>query len=360
MKDLVLLCWISVVSLVSLVGCGGPLPVQGPGAVGTSTWVVTHPAGIDDPVPPESGPRRVSVQAWYPAQGEAGQIKEGAAFQSPDAPVLFFVHGSLSTREAHTSLGQELASRGFVVIAANHAGIARESLLPGDQDRGVHEAWEETLSSGDILLAANTDVYRRGVAVTRADVRLIMEQAPRHLPGLEMRELAFGGHSFGAQVATELCRQEPRCEALVNLDGPLLNDQSGVDARGRAILSPRGVDAPTLIVSTGKITSQPGAALAWASLDAFAPQVKGEVTHLHMAQAGHMDVTDFPLVFGSWLGGVMMGETSVSGVDPERSVGAANLAIRLFLEQQLQSGAVHPRGALDVYPELLVLKHHHP
>lgn len=347
-----------VVSAVS--GPGGALPAQGPGAVGTSTWVLTHPPSLDDPVPPERGPRQISVQAWYPTQGEAGAVKEGASLSAPDAPVLFFVHGSMSTREAHTSLGQELASRGFVVLAANHAGIARESLLPGDGDRGIHEAWLESMQSGDVLVAANTDTYRRGVAVAQADVRRMLETAPEHLPGLKVERIAFGGHSFGAQVAAGLCREEARCVAFVNLDGPLLGDQRGADPRGRAILAPRPVAAPTLIVSTGKTAAldQPGAREAWASLDDFAPLVRGEVTFLHMEEAGHMDVTDFPLVFGSWLGQLMAGEASVSGVDAERSVGAANLAICLFLEQQLMGRAVHPREATEAYPEL-VLRYHH-
>lgn len=41
----------------------GPLAPTGPLGVGTTTWVMEHPTSLDDPLPPEDGPRRVPVQA---------------------------------------------------------------------------------------------------------------------------------------------------------------------------------------------------------------------------------------------------------------------------------------------------------
>ncbi|MCB9741220.1 MAG: alpha/beta fold hydrolase [Alphaproteobacteria bacterium] len=345
-----------------LLGCAaGPLSPGGPQAVGTTTWVVEHPATLVDPLPPEEGPRRVPVQAWYPTgDAEPGELLEDAALLDPSAPVLVFVHGGGSERAMHASLFEDLASHGYVAIAADHPGVSRAARYPDQRTVKAHEDYVATMDSGDTLIAAAQPLFPELVDLMRADVALALDALPPGLDGLDTERLAVGGHSLGASVALDLCRDDARCVLYVNLDGPPLIDQVGVDAQGRAVLEAQSLDLPTVIVSTGLYAEHvPGAAQAWAALDAQAERVEGPVLHWHIAEAGHLDVTDLPLMMPQGLARRLFGEASIGHIDPVETLAAANDAMRLSLDRWLACDADATPEAVDALHPELVLRHEH-
>jgi dienelactone hydrolase len=125
-----------------------PAP-SGPHAIGTARYEVSED-GYVDPYAPAPAPRRVPVQAWYPAQvtdgpGEPGLDEElraalsamtrvpkfllrpgrtAAIVNAPAVPgrypVLIFNHGYGSFQKQSTSLLGELASHGYVVLSVGH------------------------------------------------------------------------------------------------------------------------------------------------------------------------------------------------------------------------------------------------
>jgi len=125
-------------------------PPSGPHAVGTTRYEVTA-AGLLDPYSSTPTPRRVPVQAWYPAVPGTGRAPElyldealraalsevtkvpkfllpkNPSKSAPDAaaapgryPVLVFNHGFGSFQKQSASLMEELASHGYVVLSVGH------------------------------------------------------------------------------------------------------------------------------------------------------------------------------------------------------------------------------------------------
>jgi len=120
---------------------------SGPHSVGTTRFEVSEPGYLEAL---STGPRRVPVQAWYPAEktdaprepalGEAVRaalaewtgvpkflLRPGESFSVMDAPVvpgrypvLLFNHGFASFQQQSASLLQELASHGYVALSIGH------------------------------------------------------------------------------------------------------------------------------------------------------------------------------------------------------------------------------------------------
>jgi predicted dienelactone hydrolase len=138
-------------AFLGLSGCATIVPgPSGAHGIGTTHFELSEP-GYSDPYAPAPTPRRIPVQAWYPAQAADGGARElylddalvaglaeltGAPKfllpQNPsrsvvDAPavpgrypVLVFNHGLGSFQKQSASLMEELASHGYVVLSVGH------------------------------------------------------------------------------------------------------------------------------------------------------------------------------------------------------------------------------------------------
>lgn len=138
-------------ALALLGGCATVIPgPSGPHAIGTTRFDVGEPE-YADPYAPSPAPRRVPVQAWYPAQPASGGAREpylddalvaalsdatgvpkfllsrrpsnsivDAAAAQGRFPVLVFNHGLGSFQKQSASLMEELASHGYVVLSVGH------------------------------------------------------------------------------------------------------------------------------------------------------------------------------------------------------------------------------------------------
>ena len=182
----------------------------GPYAVGRSTQQVT------DPDRPE---RTLTVEVWYPAASAAEPtpyelvpgVEFAADLSTVDAPpsdeapfpVLVFSHGSGGLRQQSATIVETVASHGFVVVAADHAGnTAIDRLLGTETDFGV--------SARNRIL----------------DVVLLLDEveAGRLAGGLaDPDRVAVMGHSFGGFTALAVAggyddiAADPRVDAIVPL-----------------------------------------------------------------------------------------------------------------------------------------------
>ncbi|HSP03756.1 MAG TPA: alpha/beta fold hydrolase [Acidimicrobiales bacterium] len=182
----------------------------GPYAVGRSTQQVT------DPDRPE---RTLTVEVWYPAAAPAEPtpyelipgVEFAADLSTVDAPpsdeapfpVLVFSHGSGGLRQQSATIVETVASHGFVVVAADHAGnTAIDRLLGTETDFGV---------------SARNRVL---------DVVLLLDEveAGRLAGGLaDPDRIAVMGHSFGGFTALAVAggyddiAADPRVDAIVPL-----------------------------------------------------------------------------------------------------------------------------------------------
>lgn len=257
-------------------------PPSGPHALGTTRFDV-------------SGARRIPVQAWYPAAAGTGPtepylddelraalsdltrvpkflLPQNPSYSVVNAPavpgrypVLIFNHGFASFQKQSTSLLEELASHGFVVLSVGHPSESLVVQYAGgtvERHRADHPAWVETragvkdleknVREVEPLLsraratrepATLREVMREVAAhrsyavlepvleVWRADTLAVMDQLgrldsgelPTPLRGLVRAEaLGLFGHSLGGILSGQLAMTDARVRAGMNYDGAQL------------------------------------------------------------------------------------------------------------------------------------------
>jgi pimeloyl-ACP methyl ester carboxylesterase len=127
-------------------------------------------------------------------------------------PLLLFSHGEQMDAFLYSSLNEELASRGFVVVAVDHPGAALFSAYP----------------DGTVVPYSQAGQSLRGRVVDRAaDLQFVRGQVLKlNVGGRRLKDLVSGrvgvfGHSTGGIAAALMCQQAPVVDACLNLDGRL-------------------------------------------------------------------------------------------------------------------------------------------
>jgi predicted dienelactone hydrolase len=245
-----------------------PAPT-GPYAVGTTTLELVRPAS--DAYALE---RRLLVKTWHPAEPAPGGRFEplwaelrspgmpaplrlalgyfdgmethscpGAPIRIADAPypLVIYNHALVSSPSDNTLLAEELASRGFIVVAVSHRDHAAEQAalqeaIPAEErarDQALYAAWraatdraERARVMGEIYANSSgmAEVVRRRTADT-AFVLDRIEAVLAAIPGAgeatiaDLDRVGAVGFSIGGAVATRWCMTDPRCRAAANLDG---------------------------------------------------------------------------------------------------------------------------------------------
>jgi predicted dienelactone hydrolase len=219
-------------------------------------WPVTH-AHVGAPVHPRAG-------GW---------------------PVVLFSPGQGGERSDTTSLVEDLASRGYVVVTIDHI-----------HDCNVVELPDGRVETSAITFTPETElqVTIKGVESRAADVRFILDQLavitaggnPDHehrpLPrglrgGLDLRRVGMFGHSDGGSTTGHVMHDDPRIIAGVDLDGTFWTQQ-GTD----------GSDRPLLLF--GEQDLAPLEASSWAE---FLKNQRGPKLQLSLLGSKHLTFTDF-------------------------------------------------------------------
>ena len=186
--------------------------------------------------------RQVVVQIWYPAQPSRSPIApyvprlsayrkawERAAFAAAThaqthshvnapvvagrrAPVVLLSHGWEETRTSYTSLGEDLASRGFAVFGVDHPYMGRIALASGQ----VTAAREDQFHSPAEIM----DYYGRDLQFVIDRIAKLESEDPILAHSLDLSRLAAIGHSSGFSAVSNACSHDPRIKACVNIDAP--------------------------------------------------------------------------------------------------------------------------------------------
>jgi len=245
-------------------------PPTGPYAIGTTEVHLTDIRRAD---PWEPGKRReLMVSVWYPTRATQRQYSAyaqpavapalgaelasylGLPGDSVDLaastthartgakpcgrhPVLLYSPGSGASRVIGTNQAEELASRGYVVVAIDHTGEAPVE-FPGGRVVGARVPWDEP---GAVKKATDTRV---------ADVRFVVDSLPglprRLNRAMDLRRIGMFGHSMGGSTAASAMLLDRRIDAGVNLDGGMY------DGDGPSEVTRRGLDRPFLLVGAGR------------------------------------------------------------------------------------------------------------
>jgi dienelactone hydrolase len=155
----------------------------------------------------------------------------------PSYPVLVYSHGWNGFRNLDTSLMQELASYGYVVVSVEHTYGAMVSVFPdGRVAYNNPDALPFGVSDEVYYAAANQLVtqWADDIAFTldTLDEMNAGDTAHGFRGGLDLERLGVFGHSFGGGASVEFCARDPRCQAGVGLDAYVISVTESVRREG--------------------------------------------------------------------------------------------------------------------------------
>ncbi|MFE2107359.1 alpha/beta hydrolase family protein [Kitasatospora sp. NPDC059463] len=328
---------------------GGPvlrLPAPGgPHPVGLRTVALTDPARTD---PWVGGPREVMLTVLYPARSVRGlprapqltpaEAREFAGYAplvhpglpGPGAvdwgsvlthgypaapplpgrrPVLVYSPGGGDSRTLGTSLAEDLASHGRVVVLVDHPGDASQVELPS----GLRTT---------VLTGPPDPATFRTMTDTRiADLRLVLDRLGTLplAPVMDLGRIGLYGHSAGGTAVVHAARGDHRVGAVANLEGYLDLDPA-----------PAGADRPLLLFRSELFEGAARIEASWAGLPG---------RRALLADANHWAFTDYgPLVAGLRAAGLVTAATRdalVGTGDPRAALARVRRGVGAFFARHL-------------------------
>jgi predicted dienelactone hydrolase len=235
-------------------------PPTGPYAVGTHEYLWIDQARQDPFTKDPKVRRRLIVRVWYPAEAVPGAekakyildpnefseksdyrpfagVKTNAVTDAPMVkskapfPVLVYQPGGGTQRFIGTFETEELASRGYVVVSADHPGFSETVRFPD----GTPFAPDQHLvppQKGDFRddVKKNWDWLNDEVFPTwTADAVFTLDKIEQlnKTPGqifqsrLDLSRIGMFGWSFGGAESVEMSIDDPRVKAVIDQDGQI-------------------------------------------------------------------------------------------------------------------------------------------
>ncbi|WP_116202572.1 alpha/beta hydrolase [Amycolatopsis circi] len=184
----------------------------------------------------------------------------GAPAEPVRRPVVLYSPGLGDPRTLGTSVAEDLASHGYVVVTVDHPGETSEVDLPGRLPRTIKDLPADPRTS--------PSVFRTMMTTRFADLRFVLDELEslaaggnpdaekRTLPdsldrALDLRRVGMYGHGAGGATAAEALYEDPRIDAAADLDGYLdyLPDSPGQDGELLPVAA-HGVHRPVLLLGT--------------------------------------------------------------------------------------------------------------
>ncbi|WP_243795192.1 alpha/beta hydrolase [Saccharopolyspora gloriosae] len=339
-----------------------PAPT-GPAPVGSGTVHLRDESRQDPWVPAVE--RELMVTLWYPATEPAGEptryvtpeesrlylelqaehggrpiepaeilstvrthAKVGApALRTPDGhPLVVLSPGFSWPRATLSGLGEELASRGYVVALIGHNHESAGTAFP---DGRVTEC-----------VACEVQDMPRVVRTRSDDVRFVLDELvgdPRFGELIDERRIGMVGHSVGGASASAAMVADSRIDAGVNLDGTFFEPLSSEIRRpflmfGAGVHGPGGVDG---------------------SWDATWEHLSGWKRWITLNGSGHGSATDLSMLVDQY--GIRYPGEPLPGA---RGAELGNRYVTAFLDQHLR-GQARPilDGPTEENPEALFWHH---
>lgn len=253
-----------------------PAPT-GKSPVGRKSFAWTDASRAEPWIDNAAGKRELLLHVWYPANPSArpetsayypglpqlgdqfkwyerfvlGSVRsrilakaEFAPPQSP-APVLLFSTGAGNATEFYTSILEDLASHGFVVIAMEHTHEGQGQVFPDGRIARPESRRQEPVAGSPTFSSDFGQFYRRRIDVRARDAIFVLDELTR--PGkddsmlggrIDSSRVGILGHSIGGVAACEAARRDRRFRAVANLDGLVASLPMYMEPAGSAMNAP--------------------------------------------------------------------------------------------------------------------------
>lgn len=154
-------------------------------------------------------------------------------------PVIMFSPAGFSPL-SYSSLTEDLASHGYIVIGINHTYDAPVTVLQNGTIVRASQKFMQGVNSRSIPLADSLRFRSEAVDYKVQDLKFTataiqtIDDGSNVLAGyLDCSRLGAFGHSMGGSAALDFCRRDNRCKAAANLDGANWNEVGKIGMEGK-------------------------------------------------------------------------------------------------------------------------------
>lgn len=325
--------------------------------VGTVVWHWPDPSRLDDRTPHPGDVREIVAQAWYPIDGPAtaptdvyapldkdltaqGWSRPGEPFSSQvhKAPVIVLCPGARTTRNLYTSVAEDLASHGYVVLSVDSPHISLTTYPDGRFIPATYlpppELFNEGYAKVDEFLEGPGSLATGDFLFALEKLEEISEEDPaRRLSGrIDWRRLGAFGHSVGSRGCGGAVMADNRIKAFATMEGAVLRE-----ARERGLKAPvlilLGPFLPPYVVDT---------------IVEMIPNRRDDIYLLRVQSFTHNNVNELPLLFPTIFRSVL---------DPVAALEQTRTILRTFFDDQVRetgpgTPSLHqpPGMTLEHYP----------
>ncbi|MFK8912450.1 alpha/beta hydrolase family protein, partial [Streptomyces sp. YS-3] len=253
-------------------------------------------------------------------------------------PVVLYSPGAGDPRTLGTTLCDELASRGYVVVMLDHTydaqvvefprGRLESTVLPREYTRAKEAGPEHVVA-----------LLKKVVDVRVADTRFVLDRL-RHLPGplgrlLDLGAVGMFGQSAGGFTAAQTMHDDRRIRAALNMDGVMGYTEDDHDPANPSPVGTDGVTRPLLLM--GKDGDDHHTVASW---DAVWRHSTGWHRDLTLTGTEHASFTDLQSQIPQIAHRLGLPDDFVTGnvgtIDPVRSVAAQQAYIAAFFDRWLR------------------------
>ncbi|MGW2630679.1 alpha/beta hydrolase family protein [Streptomyces chattanoogensis] len=265
-------------------------------------------------------------------------------------PVVLYSPGGGDPRSFGSTLCDELASRGYVVVTVDHTYEAPAVRFP---DGRVARSVMPQEAARAQKARRMTELLKKLAAVRVADTRFVLDRlatpgAGSALPdglrrAVDPDAVGMFGQSAGGFTAAQTMHDDRRIKAAVNMDGVMGYTQRDDDPSNPSTVGTDGVDRPLLLMGKEGDThrTMPSWGAAWAHSTGW----HRDLTLRGGEHAGYTDAQALIPQVARQLGlpakdvGAMIGT-----VAPERAIGAQRAYVTAFFDRWLRG---RDSGLLD-------------
>ncbi len=397
-----------VVALLGALGVGGllgslwlehrtevtlPAPT-GPFPVGRVTYDWVDPSATDPLAPKPGAQRELLVWIWYPsvpgkqvarldnylapavraARAHAKQSSwpfdwltrdpsrvhrhslrdPGVSPRKPTYPVVIFRSGASAPVTNYSTLLEDLASHGYVVVAFD--APYRTSRVVFQDGRTIDRLPENNpeLASGDAL----DRLADRLLAAWTGDIAFVLDRLAHlnaadesvQLAGrLDLARVGVFGHSFGGATAAQFCHQDSRCKAGIDIDGAVFGS-----------VVREGLDRPFLFLLSdhGDVSASAESRKIYGDVRSIYDRLPADKRSLATIRgANHFTFSDDGAVLKSRLVRGVLRAFGKLGIDGRRQLAVTAYCVHRFFDAYLKRlGDMPPELASPQYSEVRVLR----
>ena len=376
-----ILCLIAASTILAFPLPREPLPT-GPFGVGTDVRYLVDASRRETLKPGVQGPRELMIQFWYPTAkvsaqparqrwwewlSERQEPRLQAVTDAPLAsaeksyPVLIFSPSWHGQRWQNRFQMDELASQGFIVVGIDHPYSSTLTVFP-DGRRAEAEPIDFFDLSSDEALARSTVWIETVLRVRVKDIEFVADElekidakgsGDRFSERLDLNRLGVFGYSFGGATAAQVCWEDPRFKAGMNMSGSMYGEVAEVGIRQPFLFLGEWAPRPT----ADELKGPPTPARRYAAITEQDYRQEGHSAEtygsyaLQIRKAEHIDLTDPPEKPS-----VMYYLHDHGSIAPERVMRIINAYTVAFFDRSLNhTSAPLLDGPSPDYPEVVFI-----